>query len=272
MTVCLTTLAYHHKGSSSLNLPSGTIWTLATTCTISRLFWLLKWQEKVLPSAKTFSNALHQAWVVEQQEKQLTKKCTSLEEVQSPVQVQNPRMALKHPVAWLPSLGKGLRVVLVVGAGSQVAVLSVVAALIDGETAQSLSRPERDSREAIYSQATSSVVTTSLDDKYKCLQKEWVNAEFASSLNLPSGTIWTLATTCTISRLFLLLKWQEKVLPSAKTFSDALHQAWVVEQQDKQLTKKCTSLEEVQSPVQVQNPRVCKAVTWLGKLTKLQEQ
>ena len=34
---------------------------------------LLKWQEKVLPSAKMFSNALHQARAAEQQEKQLTK-------------------------------------------------------------------------------------------------------------------------------------------------------------------------------------------------------
>ena len=35
----------------------------------------------------------------------------------------------------------------------------------------------------------------------------------------------------------LLLKWQEKVLPSAKSFSDALHQARAAEQQEKQLTK-----------------------------------
>ena len=73
-------------------------------------------------------------------------KCTSLEKVQSPVQVQNLQMALKHPVARLPSLGKGLRVVPVVPvveASSPVAVLSVVAVLIDGETAQSLSCPER---------------------------------------------------------------------------------------------------------------------------------
>ena len=35
----------------------------------------------------------------------------------------------------------------------------------------------------------------------------------------------------------LLLKWQEKVLPSAKTFSDALHQAMAAEQQEKQLIK-----------------------------------
>ena len=34
---------------------------------------LLKWQEKVLPSAKTFSNALHQARAAEQQERQLIK-------------------------------------------------------------------------------------------------------------------------------------------------------------------------------------------------------
>ena len=31
----------------------------------------------------------------------------------------------------------------------------------------------------------------------------------------------------------LLLKWQEKVLPSAKRFSDALHKARAVEQQEK---------------------------------------
>lgn len=31
--------------------------------------------------------------------------------------------------------------------------------------------------------------------------------------------------------------WQEKVLPSAKTFSDALHQARVTEQQEKQLNR-----------------------------------
>ena len=35
----------------------------------------------------------------------------------------------------------------------------------------------------------------------------------------------------------LLLKQQEKVLPSAKTFTDALHQAQVTEQQEKQLSK-----------------------------------
>ena len=35
----------------------------------------------------------------------------------------------------------------------------------------------------------------------------------------------------------LLLKWQEKVLPSAKTFSDALHQARAAEQQERQLIK-----------------------------------
>lgn len=33
----------------------------------------------------------------------------------------------------------------------------------------------------------------------------------------------------------LLLKWQEKVLPSATTFADALHQARTVEEQEKQL-------------------------------------
>ena len=35
----------------------------------------------------------------------------------------------------------------------------------------------------------------------------------------------------------LLLKWQKKVLPSPKTFSDALHQGRAAEQQEKQLTK-----------------------------------
>ena len=62
-------------------------------------------------------------------------------------------MALKHPVARLPSLGKGLRVVPVVpvvGAGSRLAVLSVVAALIDGETAQSLSHPEKLQRSDLF--------------------------------------------------------------------------------------------------------------------------
>ena len=34
---------------------------------------------------------------------------------------------------------------------------------------------------------------------------------------------------------FVVLKWQEKVLPSAKTFHDALHQARAAEQQEKQL-------------------------------------
>ena len=34
----------------------------------------------------------------------------------------------------------------------------------------------------------------------------------------------------------LWLKWQEKVLPSAKTFHDALHQAHAAEQQEKQLS------------------------------------
>ena len=34
----------------------------------------------------------------------------------------------------------------------------------------------------------------------------------------------------------LWLKWQEKVLPSAKTFHDALHQARAAEQQEKQLS------------------------------------
>ena len=33
----------------------------------------------------------------------------------------------------------------------------------------------------------------------------------------------------------LLLKWQEKVLPSAVTFADPLHQAWTAEEQEKQL-------------------------------------
>ena len=33
----------------------------------------------------------------------------------------------------------------------------------------------------------------------------------------------------------LLLKWQEKVLPSATTFADALHQARTAEEQEKQL-------------------------------------
>lgn len=33
----------------------------------------------------------------------------------------------------------------------------------------------------------------------------------------------------------LLLKWQEKVLPSAETFADALHQARTAEEQEKQL-------------------------------------
>jgi len=33
----------------------------------------------------------------------------------------------------------------------------------------------------------------------------------------------------------LILKWQEKVLPSATTFSDALHQARLAEEQHKQL-------------------------------------
>ncbi len=33
----------------------------------------------------------------------------------------------------------------------------------------------------------------------------------------------------------LLLKWQKKVLPSAETFSDALHQARAAEEQEKQL-------------------------------------
>ena len=33
----------------------------------------------------------------------------------------------------------------------------------------------------------------------------------------------------------LLLKWQEKVLPSAKTFADALHQARTAEEQERQL-------------------------------------
>ena len=35
----------------------------------------------------------------------------------------------------------------------------------------------------------------------------------------------------------LLLKWQKKVLPSASTFSDALHQAKAAEQQERQLSK-----------------------------------
>ena len=35
----------------------------------------------------------------------------------------------------------------------------------------------------------------------------------------------------------LLLKWQEKVLPSAKTFADALHQARTAEEQEKQLSE-----------------------------------
>lgn len=33
----------------------------------------------------------------------------------------------------------------------------------------------------------------------------------------------------------LLLKWQEEVLPSAKTFADALHQVRTAEEQEKQL-------------------------------------
>ena len=35
----------------------------------------------------------------------------------------------------------------------------------------------------------------------------------------------------------LLLKWQEKVLPSAETFADALYQARTMEEQSKQLSK-----------------------------------
>ena len=35
----------------------------------------------------------------------------------------------------------------------------------------------------------------------------------------------------------LLLKWQEKVLPSAKTFNDALYQARTAEEQERQLSE-----------------------------------
>ena len=35
----------------------------------------------------------------------------------------------------------------------------------------------------------------------------------------------------------LNLKWQEKVLPTAKSFSDALHQARTAEEQEQQLAK-----------------------------------
>ena len=34
----------------------------------------------------------------------------------------------------------------------------------------------------------------------------------------------------------LLLKWQEKILPSAETFADALYQVRTMEEQSKQLT------------------------------------
>ena len=39
----------------------------------------------------------------------------------------------------------------------------------------------------------------------------------------------------------LLLKWQEKVLPSTETFADALYQARTMEEQSKQLSKMHTS-------------------------------
>lgn len=35
----------------------------------------------------------------------------------------------------------------------------------------------------------------------------------------------------------LLLKWQEKVVPSANTFADALYKARLVEEQDRQLAE-----------------------------------
>ena len=49
----------------------------------------------------------------------------------------------------------------------------------------------------------------------------------------------------------LMLKWQEKVLPSATTFSDALHQARLAEDQDRQLQemhKSSRPLERKKAP------------------------
>ena len=102
------------------------------------------------------------------------------------MQGQSPLVVLRHPAALPLSLGKGLRVVPValvvpvvpaVGAGLQVAVMSVVAALIGGETARNLGHPERPPGAHRRQPLPTSPET--LDDKCERLQREWQKAELA---------------------------------------------------------------------------------------------
>ena len=105
---------------------------------------LLKWQEKVLPSAKAFSDALHQARAAEQQEKQLTKMhqsgggAKSSANSKSSTSTKAASSLASQPQERTESSASSAS-----GAGSQVAVLSVVVVLINGETVRSLSHPER---------------------------------------------------------------------------------------------------------------------------------
>ena len=68
-------------------------------------------------------------------------------------------------------------------------------------------------------------------------------------------------SSCTILKrdLFiqdLLLKWQEKALPSAETFADALYQARTMEEQSKQLSKMHTSGgSQRESPHSIKKPQ-----------------
>ena len=100
---------------------------------------LLKWQEKVLPSSKTFSDVLHQARAAEQQKRQLIKLHQSGRSVKSGAS-SKPSASAKAVSGSASQSRKDPRVTPaapVVGADFLGDVLSVVATLIDGEIAQS---------------------------------------------------------------------------------------------------------------------------------------
>jgi len=147
----------------------------------------LKWQEKVLPSAKTFHDALHQARAAEQQEKQLSslhhsgagvkldsnvKPLSSIRSQRTPVTFQKESKVTKpeHTAkkSKVPGLCYECR-----GPGHHWRECP--------ERKQPTETPgrSRTSQRATSSAVTSATSRETLEDRCQRLRQEWVDAEFA---------------------------------------------------------------------------------------------